>query len=384
MKVAIVLSILAAFTVSLTVCTSHTQGPEPASPANLGELSAEERFPTSLHARGASDGRRNIYEDGPGRLMGVPYSDLPCQGCHPETYADGTPVDPASYEPGCRDCHVTPGDAVPQERCGQCHDTGGERYSVHREAGLECMDCHTSNDVHGNGRVMETMYDPDAVEADCLACHAGVSSDSIDSHELHLDTVDCSACHLETAETCYSCHMESKVEGGNQDRVLTMHDDFIMLVNNKSGKVHAATYQTIPWKGKSFVGILPIFNHSIQNAEDARDCGDCHNNDAMAEYSKTGEIWVAKWDEDSKSLWLREGVIPVPPDWPKTLKFDHVTYAGSPSDPVPGYPSEDPESWTYVGNVPDVTQDFKDYVDPLTREQMEKLTVDYSGYESAK
>ena len=32
---------------------------------------------------------------------------------------------------------------------------------------------------------------------------------------------------------------------------------------------------------------------------------------------------------------------------------------------------------TYVGNVPDLTQDFKDYIDPLTPEQMEALMKDY-------
>jgi hypothetical protein len=155
-----------------------------------------------------------------------------------------------------------------------------------------------------------------------------------------------------------------------------------MLINNKEGKVHAATYQTIPWKGKTFVGILPIFNHTIMDAENARKCGDCHNNDAVKEYRQEGRIWVARWDEDNKSLWLRKGVIPVPPNWHDKLKFDQVTYTGKPGDPVQAYPSEDPENWTYVGNVPDVTQDFKDYVEPLTHEQMLELMKDYSGSES--
>ena len=46
---------------------------------------------------------------------------------------------------------------------------------------------------------------------------------------------------------------------------------------------------------------------------------------------------------------------------------------------VPGTDaSEDPENWIYLGNVPDVTHDFKDYVEPLTQEQMEKLKAPYS------
>jgi len=266
--------------------------------------------------------RREIPDEParPGRerwaLTQIPYGDLPCHNCHPETYADGTTVDQATYEPGCRDCHAAPGDEVPQDRCLECHENGLYGYSVHREVGLECMDCHTSNDVHGNGRIMETMYDPDAIEANCIACHAEVSSDSLAAHEIHFDTVDCSACHIETSETCYSCHFESYVEGGYQDRVLTQHDGFIMLVNRKNGKVHPATYQTTPWKGKSFVGILPTFSHTVRKAEDARGCGDCHANDAVDEYARTGRIWVAKWNEESKSLWLRKGVIPVPPNWP--------------------------------------------------------------------
>ena len=384
MKSAIVLSMMVGDLVVLSACTRQTQEPELSAGKSSGELSPADTFPTSLHARGPSNGRENVYENGPGLLTKIPFRDLPCQKCHGETYADGTLVDEASYEPGCKDCHVTPGDEVPQDRCFQCHETGFDRYSVHREAGMQCMDCHTSNDVHGNGRIQETMYDPDAIEADCTDCHDDVSDDSLASHRIHMDTVDCSACHLETSETCYSCHLESFVEGGYQDRVLTKHVDFILLVNNKSGKVHTATYQTIPWKGKTFVGILPIFNHTIMKAKDARDCGDCHNNDAVKEYREEGRIWVAKWNEDAKSLWLRKGVIPVPPDWPYRLKFDQVTYMGSPDDPVPGYPSEDPENWTYVGNVPDVTQDFKDYVDPLTREQMDELMKDYSGYGSTK
>ena len=290
MKWASTFSLLVALTASMAACVMHTKDSQPASEVRSGELSPEERYPTSLHARGPSDGRRNVYDDGPGLLSKAPYRDLPCHGCHPGTYADGTPVDDASYEPGCRDCHATPGDVVPQARCLGCHSNGFDRQSVHREAGLECMDCHTSNDVHGTGKVLETIYDPDAIEADCLACHAEVSNDSTPSHTIHIDTVDCGACHLETAETCYSCHLESYVEGGYQDRVLTKHDGFVMLVNHKSGKVRAATYQTIPWKGTSFVGILPTFNHTIQRAENARRCGDCHGNDAVEEYARTGEI----------------------------------------------------------------------------------------------
>jgi hypothetical protein len=91
-----------------TTCAPQPHGPDSAANRGAAELSAADRFPTSLHARGPSNGRENVYEDGPGRLTKVPFRYLPCQTCHPETYADGTPVDEASYRPGCKDCHVDP------------------------------------------------------------------------------------------------------------------------------------------------------------------------------------------------------------------------------------------------------------------------------------
>jgi hypothetical protein len=330
----------------------------------------EETFPTSLHARGPSNGRENIYEHGLGKIVKSSFRDSACQSCHTETYADGTPVGD-EYQPSCRDCHVEPGDSVDQERCRLCHTIGFDRFSVHREAELACMDCHTLSDVHGNGQIQESMYAPGAIEAECLDCHEDVFDIDNVSHNTHKETVHCSACHLETSQTCYSCHYESFTDGGGQYRVLTRHSDFVMLVNDQNGKVHTATYQTVPYKGKIYVGITPNMTHTIMKADDARNCQDCHNNDAVQQYRDEGRIWVAKWDEEKKSLWLRKGVIPVPPDWSYRLKFDQITYVGKPDDEVPGYPAEDPENWTYVGNIPNRTNIFA--AQPLTREQMEKL-----------
>jgi len=369
MKRLIALSLLAAVTLLSNACTMHNQEPQAASVVQTDELSPEERYPTSLHARGASDGLENVYEDGLGRLTQIPYGDLPCHGCHPETYADGSTVDEANYEPGCRDCHATPGDAVPQDRCLECHENGLYGSACIGRRVWSAWTATPRTTSTGTGASWRRCMTPMPSRPTALS--------AIPKSRATPYTVDCSACHIETSETCYSCHFESYVEGGYQDRVLTQHDGFIMLVNRKNGKVHPATYQSTVWKGKSFVGILPTFSHSVRKAEDARGCGDCHANDAVDEYQRTGRIWVAKWNEESKSLKLRKGIIPVPPNWPSVLIFDQVTYGGSPNDPVPGYPSDDPENWTYLGNVPDVTHDFKDYVEPLTREQMEKLKIRY-------
>lgn len=150
-----------------------------------------------------------------------------------------------------------------------------------------------------------------------------------------------------------------------------------MLVNGQDGKVHTATYQTTPFKGKTYVGITPNMTHTIMKAEDSRQCRDCHNNDAVQQYRKEGRIWVAKWDEEEKSLWLRKGVVPVPPEWSYRLKFDQITFIGEPTDEVPDYPAEDHKNWTFVGDVPDRTNMFA--AEPLTRRQMEILLQSYSA-----
>jgi hypothetical protein len=50
--------------------------------------------------------------------------------------------------------------------------------------------------------------------------------------------------------------------------------------------------------------------------------------------------------------------------------------SSQPEDEGPGYPAEDPENWTYVGNIPDRTNMFA--ARPLTRRQMNILLKSYS------
>ena len=145
-KVLISTILMVVFLLLLTFTTQTLMakpGSGPESETTTSGLSPEDTFPTSLHAQGPSNGRENIWDNGPGLLTKIPFRDTGCQNCHAETYADGTPVDDATYKPGCRDCHATPGDQVPQERCSGCHSMDLDQYSVHREAELECMDCHT-------------------------------------------------------------------------------------------------------------------------------------------------------------------------------------------------------------------------------------------------
>ncbi|NUM68450.1 hypothetical protein HUU39_24790, partial [candidate division KSB1 bacterium] len=59
-------------------------------------------FATSLH--GTRQGKFTWYgsvNGGMELLTGIPMSQLGCHRCHPGTYANGSAVDPATYQPGC-------------------------------------------------------------------------------------------------------------------------------------------------------------------------------------------------------------------------------------------------------------------------------------------
>ncbi|MGW8281923.1 MAG: fibronectin type III domain-containing protein, partial [Gemmatimonadota bacterium] len=116
-------------------------------------------FPTSLHETGQGKITYYTAPEGFGTLIDVPYEDADCIGCHSST--DGRP--PVSGRT-CDRCHdtATPGlgdDSVDDPAtCLGCHSRQGAEQNpafglndVHRSAGFTCMDCHTLNDVHGDG-----------------------------------------------------------------------------------------------------------------------------------------------------------------------------------------------------------------------------------------
>ncbi|MFA0748231.1 MAG: hypothetical protein ACO2PL_09340 [Armatimonadota bacterium] len=146
--------------------------------------------------------------------------------------------------------------------------------------------------------------------------------------------------------------------------------DFVMLVRRQGvNKVYAATMMALTYKGKSFVAIAPYRAHTI--VKEARKCDECHNNAAVQEYKQTGKITVTKWDPAQGKLVNTKGVIPVPPDWKQALQFDFVDYTGDPKSPT-----TDPTKWVFLKSGADLMQML--YAEPLTPEQMQKLSTPYS------
>lgn len=325
-------------------------------------------FSTSLH--GTRQGKATWYSKENGgfeTLTDVPMTDLPCQKCHASTYADGTGVDPATYQPGCADCHATPGDKPKDETCLGCHSRQGlemQSFSdVHREMGFGCTTCHSSREMHGDGHQYASMLEPGAMDTKCENCHTGLVSNA--AHSIHQGKVDCTACHSQSVISCYNCHFESMVQGHVKRFLKPPMADFELLVRDTEGKVHAANMQSLIYGGKTFVAIAPFTAHTI--TKKARGCSDCHDNAALKEYKETGKITVARWDADQGKLIGPQGVIPVPPDWQEALQFDFLDYTGDPTAA-----ETDPEAWVFLKHGADLMQML--YGEPLTEEQMQKLS----------
>ncbi len=322
-------------------CASSPGGPARVEPPGKA-------FPTSLHTR-ADGGMAYWYAKGNGgfeRETGIPFKDLACKGCH--------------HTGACDACHkLPPPSKVGDESCLTCHTRQGaegkQGYTdLHRqELGMRCRDCHSSADVHGDGKRYDTLFDRPQVR--CEKCHPQVKSHL--AHDIHADRLDCSSCHMKTVVTCYNCHFESQVNG--KEMVFNAQfKDFMFLVN-RGGKVVPGNMHTVTYQGKSFVVISAFHSHTI--VRKGHDCKDCHNSPALTEYEQGGKMTVSRWDQATGKLEGPSGIYPLPPDYATALKFDFVDLKDG--------------NWVFLKSGADRIQMIEKYGAPLTTEQMRKLSA---------
>lgn len=337
---------------------------------------AQWNFQTSLHK--TRNGFNNAYSkenSGMENITEFPITQLECNKCHSVTglYANGSVINAAAYTPVCVDCHdfqttVT----VADETCFSCHikqKLERDLYpgmDVHSNADMTCISCHTKEELHGDDSIVySSMKESGAVKVKCIDCHTQLSNNA--SHNRHLTTVDCAACHAVSVYSCGGCHFESYIETGKR-RYNNDFSDYRLLIK-KDGLVTLGTITTHSYNSKTNYIISSTHSHIIK--KDATSCSDCHRamgnvNAAIKEYNDTGFITLINWNPAAKKAEILNGVIPLPADWQQSLKIDHVNYNGDPSV----FPS-DPDLWEYLKSETDNAHLY--FAEPLDSSTLEKL-----------
>lgn len=210
-----------------------------------------DRAATSLHYTTAGiecsfEGRLSqAGENGEGigevyyRTEGCPDCHADCGQCHVRNAAQNNfGVEYTGLIDGHMFIDATDNEDI-QQTCLSCHAgsiTGCfTQTDVHGAAGanLNCMDCHTEAEVHGDGVEYDTMIHSGAVTTECTECHASELLSGQWHSDQHLDEATCWACHNVEYNTCTSCHGWDAASRG--DEPFTAEND--MLLGYSHGKI---------------------------------------------------------------------------------------------------------------------------------------------------
>lgn len=348
-----------------------------------GEMIAQSgNLATSLH--GTRAGKNYFYGTANGgfeNLTNIPIDSLGCVECHGATDALGNAYD-ETYDPKthCNDCH----DAafqVAEQQCIGCHGRQAKMIQmgitdVHRDADMVCWDCHSTQDIHGDGNSYNSMLEKGAIDVECTDCHneqgRALPADH-DEYDPHSGKIHCASCHSSTVISCYSCHFESQLE--HNKRAYKPLSGFVMLGNrDKDSTVYPMSFQSLTYNDTTFYAMAPFTPHSV--TAEGRDCDDCHAAENVMEYVNTGEMLFADWHEEDSTLTWMKGIVPIPEDYATTLKMEFVEYLGSPTDPVAAS-----KNWGSLGKMlPD--EQHMLFGTPLSQSQMQMLQFDFGRIDS--
>ncbi len=142
--------------------------------------------------------------------------------------------------------------------CAACHDGMGDTFfgtttapkhapSLMAQAGMQCVDCHGDQDVHGTGT--KTSFSMQSPKPTCAECHrqpaprVTSAKDTLvapqytletAAHQIHSDeVVACEACHTQWYPSCWNCH------DGRTDKTAEL---LYLAVSPLNGKVSPAAH----------------------------------------------------------------------------------------------------------------------------------------------
>ena len=246
-----------------------------------------------------------------------------CANCH-ASCGDCHIAQPASVGGGLFDGHVFTAKPPMTRSCTACHGSRvGNEYlgknegypgDVHfREGRMNCVDCHTDHELHGQPSECSTCHtapeEMTMAPADhryegiqsptCEACHPNVTlgGDNIEMHTVHGADLSCQVCHSITYTSCDGCHVAISEKSGNA--YFSTDDTYkTFLIGLNPKRSYTRPYKYVPLRHAptsansfSFYGenLLPNFNslstwvyatpHNVQlNTPQTESCNSCHGN----------------------------------------------------------------------------------------------------------
>lgn len=238
---------------------------------------------------------------------------------------------------------------------------------VHFAADMTCADCHSGEDVHGNGKEYVSMRQEGALNTKCENCHAKEGGEApaftmdIRAHKRHNKSHHCAACHVQSTMACLNCHFSEFIETGQKKGNFIPVKDWLLLINYE-GKVTSGTAMTfvhrkskeVDAKAEPFVVYAPYFTHSV--SKKGRDCNSCHGTDATKKMNKGKKLRMSVFKAGQLDSF--KGVVPIIPD---LLRWEYL-------DKKDG-------KWTVMPVKEEVKSQMACYGTALTKEQLKKLTI---------
>lgn len=190
----------------------------------------------------------------------------------------------------CTACH---GSRVGNEFTGKTGE-GDAHYTKHD---MDCMSCHSTKDLHGDGKTgHRDRYDVEGLSA-CADCHQ--LDDSVEQHAIHSEKVSCYVCHAQPYANCYGCHVGLDKEGLAYYKNPDEAELFRIGLNPEQTKDRPEKWillRRTPSVPTSFdyygKNLLPRFDrlnnwkyaspHNIQKkTTQNRECNNCHGNEEL-------------------------------------------------------------------------------------------------------
>lgn len=254
-------------------------------------------YDTALHARSVPENHPALEE----------MQSYHCNDCHTS----------------CGQCHISQPTSVggglleghaivtrpPMTRvCTACHGsrvkdeyTGGNEgfpADVHfTQARMNCVGCHTGDEMHGMGITASDRYDGQRIPT-CESCHPQAldAAAGIEEHTIHGQNVSCQVCHSVSYKNCNSCHVQQGESGAPYYEIEPSWMDFRIGLNTNQTAERPWQYvllRHVPIDPDSFdfygENLLPNFDnrptwveatpHNIQRVTpQAERCENCHGN----------------------------------------------------------------------------------------------------------